>query len=266
MAISGLSAENRMLLSRLHQVFEGPFTIVEASEAMGLELSRVSRLLRHLAAQGWLVRVRRGLYATVPLGAERPQEWSADPWAVAARALDPGYIGGWSALHHWDLTEQLFVSTVCFTARPVAHRRVSIGGTRFELRHRNASLLFGTRRVWRSGVPVPVSDPERTLVDCLDDPTVGGGMRHVVDALRSYAGGSRTRWSMIVEYGDRLGNRTVFKRLGYIAEALELADDALLDSCRARVSAGIGRLDPALPARGPIVTRWGLRINSGVDR
>lgn len=93
MAISGLSAENRMLLSRLHQVFEGPFTIVEASEAMGLELSRVSRLLRHLAAQGWLVRVRRGLYATVPLGAERPQEWSADPWAVAARAR--------SRVHRW---------------------------------------------------------------------------------------------------------------------------------------------------------------------
>ncbi|MEZ5101220.1 MAG: hypothetical protein R3C15_15750 [Thermoleophilia bacterium] len=51
-------------------------------------------------------------------------------------------------------------------------------------------------------------------------------MRHVVDALRSYAGAPNARWPLVVEYGDRLGNRTVFKRLGYLAEVLEF-DDAL---------------------------------------
>lgn len=261
---SGLTAGNRSVLTVLHRAFPGPFTIAEAAVATDLAPARAARLLRHLAAQGWLVRVRRGLYATVPLDAERPQEWQVDPWLVAARALEPGYVGGWTALNHWDLTEQLFSSTVFLTARPVIRRQQSIGGARFELRHRDESFLFGVRRVWRSGVPVLVSDPERTLVDCLDDPSVGGGLRHVTDALRLYVDGDRVRWAVVLDYADRVGNRTVLKRLGYLAEALMFGDGELLESCKARISAGVGLLDPALPARGPIVSRWGLRINAAV--
>lgn len=265
MAPAGVSTDNRVVLTVLNQAFAGPFTIAEAAEVAGLEPARAARLLRHLTAQGWLVRIRRGWYATVPLEAERPHEWYVDPWVIAARALGPGYVGGWTALSHWDLTEQLFSATVFLTARPVIRRAQTIGGARFELRHRDESLLFGTRRVWRSGVPVAVSDQERTLVDCLDDPSVGGGLRHVTDALLAYGQSGRGRWPVVIEYGDRVGNRTVFKRLGYLAETLALGDAELVESCRARVSAGVGRLDPALPAGGPIVSRWGLRINSTVS-
>lgn len=261
---AGLTADNRSVLTALNRAFVGPFTIAEASAAAELDPKRAARLLRHLAEQGWLARVRRGLYATVPLDAERPQDWQVDPWAIAAHALDPGYVGGWTALNHWDLTEQLFSSTVFLTARSVRRRATTIGGARFELRHRDESMLFGVRRVWRSGVPVSVSNRERTLVDCLDDPTLGGGLRHVSEALVRYLESERKRWDDVLDYGDQLGNQTVFKRLGYLAEALGFGDRDLLESCRARVSAGIGRLDPALPARGAIVTRWGLRVNASV--
>ncbi|HEV3094944.1 MAG TPA: type IV toxin-antitoxin system AbiEi family antitoxin [Solirubrobacteraceae bacterium] len=180
-------------------------------------------------------------------------------------ALAPGYVGGWTALHHWDLTDQIFSTTVFITSHPVPRRQRTIGGVRFELRHRSDSVLFGTRRVWREGMPVEVSDRERTLVDSLDDPSLGGGLRHTTEALATYAETPDVSWRQLVEYGDRLGNRTVFKRLGYIVEKLRLADDELIDACLRRVSAGTGRLDPARPDEGPITARWGLRINTRVD-
>jgi predicted transcriptional regulator of viral defense system len=265
MAAAGLSRANRAFVAQLNRDLRGPFTAEQAAAAAGVDRARASRLLRHLAEQGWVARVQRGLYTTVPLETEEPEHWSVDVWAVAAVALAPGYIGGWTALHHWDLTDQVFATTVFVTARPVPHRQRTIGSARLELRHRPERAIFGTRRVWREGVPVEVSDRERTLVDCLDDPSLGGGLRHTVEALITYAGLADRRWERLIDYGDRLGNRTVFKRLGYLTETVGLADERTIEACRARVSAGTGRLDPAAPASGPTSSRWGLRLNARID-
>lgn len=266
MVAKGISEERRAFLSLLNRSFPGPFTPAEAASATNLERPQAARLLRQLAGQGWLRRLRRGLYVNVPLEATDPATWSADPWAAATAAFGPGYIGGWTALHYWDLTDQVFSTTVFLTSRPVPRRRSAIGSIRLELRHRSESALFGSRRVWRDGVPVPVSDRERTLIDCLDDPGLGGGLRHTAEALTAYADGESIDWRRLIEYGDRLGNRTVFKRLGYLTEALGLADEQVLASCLERVSSGIGRLDPVLPDAGPSNGRWGLRINTRVGR
>jgi predicted transcriptional regulator of viral defense system len=265
MATGGLSGGNRAFVSQLNRSLPGPFTSADAATATGIDHRRVARLLRHLAEQGWVSRLQRGLYTVVPLEAEDPERWSADPWAVAAAALAPGYVGGWTALSHWELTDQVFSTTVFITARDVPRRRRSIGSARLEVRHRDRSALFGTRRIWREGSPVEISNRERTLVDCLDDPSLGGGLRHTAEGLATYAERSDVHWRAVLGYGDRLGNRTVFKRLGYLAETLELAGGELIEACLARVSAGVGRLDPALPATGLTTTRWRLRINTGLD-
>lgn len=266
MAATGISEANRAFVAQLHRALPGPFTPADAAAATNVDRARAGRLLRHLADQGWVARLQRGLYTTVPLEADDPQSWSADPWAIATTAAAPGYIGGWTALHHWDLTDQIFSTTVFVTSRPVARRQRQIGAAQLELRHRSASSLFGTRRVWRDGIPVPISDRERTLVDCLDDPSLGGGLRHTVESLVNYAEGEKVSWQRLIEYGDRLGNRTVFKRLGYITETLSLADEWLLETCLKRVSAGTGLLDPDMPVMGPTRSRWGLRLNTRIER
>ena len=43
----------------------------------------------------------------------------------------------------------------------------------------------------------------------------------------TYSGESNLAWGRLIEYGDRL-DKTVFKRLGYIAETLGLADKELV--------------------------------------
>jgi predicted transcriptional regulator of viral defense system len=266
MPAAGLSAKNRGFLVTLNRAFSGPFTPDDAAGAIGLDRPRASRLLRQLASRGWLKRLQRGLYSTVPLEAEDVEAWSADPWTIAARLFAPGYVAGYSALHHWDLTDQIFSTTAFVTTRPVPRRQRDVGSARFEIRHRPASALFGLRKVWRDGVPVQISDRERTLVDCLDDPSLGGGLRHVAEALEAYAQSEEVAWGRLIEYGERLGNRTVFKRLGYLTEALGLAGTDVSHALLTRISTGIGNLDPGLPDTGPIDSRWGLRLNSGVAR
>ena len=260
----GLEGPNCALLSRLHRAFQGPFNLAEATEALGLPRSRIRRLLSYLAARGWLSRVRRGLYITVPLEAEEPGTWLADPWVAASRSFAPCYIGGWTALHHWDLTEQLTRTVVVFTATAVRQKEESIQGTPIRLRQISKHRMFGTRTVWRGKVAVEVSDPERTLIDVLDRPAVGGGIRHVADCLEEWLDSEERRPQMLIEYAERHGNRSIFKRLGYLLEARELGEPDLISACAERMSTGLSPLDMSSSSRGRVLKRWRLRVNARV--
>jgi predicted transcriptional regulator of viral defense system len=85
----GIEGPNRASLTRLHRAFPGPFRVEEAARTLDLEPVRTRRLLAHLASRGWLARVGRGLYTSVPLEAADPGTWLADPWAVAAPVFQP---------------------------------------------------------------------------------------------------------------------------------------------------------------------------------
>lgn len=262
----GIDEKNRASLERLHRGLQGPFGIDDAAKALGMPRARAGNLLRHLASRGWLSRVRRGLYTTVPLGASEPSAWREDPWRVADAVFSPCYIGGWSACEHWGLTEQVFRGVVVVTARPVRASELEVQGTLFRVKHLPEAAHFGTRAVWRERVKVKVSDATRTIVDILDDPRVGGGIRHAASVVREYMAGPHRDEKRLVEYCDRLGNRTVFKRLGFIVETLGLDSPSLVEACLERVSRGLSKLDPAVNRKGRVLKRWWLWINVEIAR
>ena len=109
-----------------------------------------------------------------------------------------------------------------------------------------------------------VSDPSRTLVDVLDAPELGGGIRHVAEVLDSYFNSEHLDESLLLGYAGRLGNRTVFKRLGYLLETLGIEAPGLVQACREQMSSGISLLDPSMPSRGPTRRRWNLRLNATI--
>jgi predicted transcriptional regulator of viral defense system len=264
--IRGIEKKNRTALEKLHRDLAGPFDMADAARVLRVSRDRAGRLLRQLSAHGWLSRIRRGLYVTVPLGASEPSAWREDPWRVAASVFAPSYIGGWSACEHWELTEQVFRGVVVMTARSLRTTESEVQGNAFRLKHLPEDLHFGTRSVWRDRTRVKVSDPTRTLIDVLDDPRLGGGIRHVSAVVSEYLSGMHRDERRLLDYGDRLGNRTVFKRLGFIVESLELGAPSLVEACRARVSKGLGRLDPSVVSRGRVLKRWGLRVNVELSR
>lgn len=258
---AGIEAANRAALDRLHQTVTGPFSVAEAAIALSLDHARARRLLASLASSGWLSRIRRGLYSLVPLGATSPSEWREDPWVVAQKAFSPCYIGGWSACEHWSLTEQIFRDVLVVTSRSVRKRLVEFQGARFQLKVLPEAQLFGMRSVWRGQVRVLVSDPSRTIVDLLDDPVLGGGIRHVAQMLTAYFSAEFRDDKVLLDYLMRRGNGTAFKRLGFLLETADIKAPSLLEACRLHQSAGLSRLDPSVHQQGRIVKRWRLWVN-----
>ena len=265
---AGIGHRYRDYLERLHRGTSAAFDVSQAAGILDLDRDTTARLLGYLARRGWLSRVRRGLYVPVPLDARRTGEWVEDPWIVADRVFEPCYIGGWSACEHWELTEQLFRTVLVITGRNVRRSDVEFPGARFHVTSRAPELIFGTAGVWRGHTRVQVSDPSRTIIDILDAPRIGAGLRHSADVLHEYLLSEHRDDKLLIEYGDRVGNRTVFKRLGYLLEARErgagLDVDALVNACLDRRSAGVTALDPSSQAHGRIMRRWGLRINANV--
>jgi predicted transcriptional regulator of viral defense system len=94
---------------------------------------------------------------------------------------------------------------------------------------------------------------------------MGGGIRHIADILKAYLSYERRNDSLLLEYAHKLGNRTVFKRLGYLLEAAKANDATLIEACRKAMSSGISLLDPSAPRKGRFVRRWNLRVNVVLD-
>jgi predicted transcriptional regulator of viral defense system len=252
---TGLSASSREQLSRVLR--DGPSVVTPstAAAALGMPTEVAARRLASWSRSGWLARVRRGAYVPVPIESESSDIALDDPWAVANAMFAPCYVGGWSAAEHWGLTEQIFRSICVMTSTRPRERKLVLRKAQFELHTVPATEFYGLKPVWRGGTRVQVSDPARTLVDMLADPALGGGIRHVAEMLASLLKDLPKEANKLIAYATQLGVGAVFKRLGYLLQRDHPDQARMIEACRAHLSSGYAKLDPALPA-DRLATAW----------
>lgn len=232
-------------------------TIQLAAKTLGVDQHQAAKLLSRWRAQGWLRRVGPGLYVPVPLDLATSQQVLEDPWVLVPSLFGKSYIGGWTAAHHWDLTEQLFNEILVFTTRRMPEKYAAQGVT-FRLRHTTEKHLFGLKTIWRGSTRVMISDPARTLIDMLATPDTGGGIDHVSDCIAAYLASEDVEREVLINYAKQYGNGAIFKRLGYLAET-RLNDDKLSGACRNNLTQGYARLDATLSC-DKLATSWRLWV------
>lgn len=254
-------SRTRERLGRLLREGGDIFTVKDAAGILGVSREDASKTLARWCQQGWLSRIKRGVYVPVPVEAISRDQALDDAWIVIPDLFGPAYIGGWSAAEHWDLTEQIFRDICVFTTRPVAKRQQDIRNIPFVVTHIGIDQQFGTKTVWKKEKKMSVSDPTRTIVDMLSNPWTGGGIEHVLDCFKNYVESSHLNRDQLIQYAERLGNAAVFKRLGFLSEQLLGDEDFLVASCKSRLSKGNAQLDPALKG-DKLITRWRLFIPS----
>jgi len=263
--IGGLRGASRVRLALVLRQTRGVIAANDAARALRVSRREAARLLSGWATRGWLTRIRRGLFLPVPLESSTPDIAVEDAWVVADKVFAPCYIGGWSAAEYWGFTEQLFRSTLVITSRRPRARRIDAQGTAFVVRSVRKRAMFGFKPVWRGPVRVNVADPTRTILDMLDTPALGGGIRSVIDMLKAYFGSQHRNSQMLVRYADQLGNGAVFKRLGYLASMFFDGEQEIIGACRTRLSAGNAKLDPKLPA-DRLISSWRLWVPAGFSK
>jgi predicted transcriptional regulator of viral defense system len=143
-------------------------------------------LLRKHLARGRIVRVRRGLYASVPIGADAGK-LRVDPYLLASKVTDDAIVGYHAALQFHGRSYSIWNQVTFLTRRTV--RPFTFGGTDFvpvRPRHTVADLPAmggGVALQPYAGAHVRVATCERAMVDILDAPERCGGWEEIWRSL-----------------------------------------------------------------------------------
>jgi len=175
-------------------------------------------LLAHHQKQGRILRVRRGLYVVVSPGVE-PENCPVDPYLLAAKMTDDAVLGYHTALEFYGKAysvHERFLYLTCRPLRPMKFRSYHFQSVLFPKALRDKSKqAFGVTGRERAGVSVSVTSLERTLVDLLDRPNLGGGWEEIWRSLEAV---EFFDIDQVVEYALLLGNATTMAKVGFFLE------------------------------------------------
>lgn len=175
-------------------------------------------ILYHYTKAGRILRVRRGLYATVPPGVD-PGACPVDPYLLAGKMTADAVLAYHTALEFYDKAysiHQQFRYLTNRASRPMTFRSYRFRRVLFPkpLRDKRQES-FGVIVSERTGLDVRVTSLERTLVDLLDRPKLGGGWEEIWRSLESV---EFFDLDQVVEYALLLDNATTVAKVGFYLE------------------------------------------------
>lgn len=261
--ITELGPREAEFLSHVATANHQHFTVQEARAFWG-NAEMAWKKLFHLQRKGWITRVAHGKYMVIPLEAGPKRNWSEDTYIVAGRLVQPCAIAYWSAIRHWNWTEQIPRIVYLQTTKRKSVPRPVVFGVQYEIVTVASKKFFGHVKEWRNGLPILITDKEKTLIDCADDVDRGGSIEELAKAVAE--GAKEISWKRLHEYVARFPNGAVPKRLGYLFEMLvpKLPDEAkhVLRLWQQCLTAGISPLVPSTKnSAKKISTRWKIFIN-----
>jgi len=255
------------VVRRLHEQGIFYFTSRLLADLLACDRSQVYPLIRQLVRTGLIAEIENGKYLL--LGFE-PERTLSNPLFIACHLVSPGYISFWSALHAHGLTEQAPLTVYVATTRKKPP--VEYAGYRFRFVTIQPRKFFGYYREYIGGLPVVIADREKALIDSLSEPEYAGGIAEVAKALRAAI--DEIDLNILVEYANRIGDKTLGSRLGFLLDLLgrpvEPCDKASANDgepgapCLIR-SRSLVKLDPGRPLQGRRNAHWRLDVNLSAD-
>jgi predicted transcriptional regulator of viral defense system len=231
---------------REHDLFY--FTPLLLADLFALERRQVYRLISRLKGTGLVAEVEKGKYLLLGL---EPERVLSNPLFIGSHLIAPAYVSYWSALHYYGFTEQVPLTT--FLATTKKKRPVMFRGFRFRFVSIKPYKFFGYRREGLGDLPALIADEEKAIVDSLDLPGYAGGVGEAAKALRAAL--DVLDVAVLVEYANRMADKSLGSRLGYLLETLGLPTKGVIRS------ASPVKLDPSGPRSGEMVTRWQVIVN-----
>ncbi|WP_349437962.1 type IV toxin-antitoxin system AbiEi family antitoxin [Pararhizobium sp. A13] len=182
--------------------------------------------------------------------------------AMAAAAVDPSYIGWWSAASWHGFTTQRPMTVFVATKRQVPAKVIEGNDVRFVKVAERKFFGFDTYDVY--GRDVAISSPAKTVVDCVDRPDLCGGPSELARIV--YAALADIDPEDLLNAAMMLKSKVVMQRLGFLAD---LVGRQLPSDIRAAMRSAIPnsqRSSFGRPERkdGDIgyVSSWGLFVNA----
>lgn len=215
------------------------FTIDELDRFLSVrgsgKLNTRKSLLTYHRTRGRIITIRRGLYATVPLGGDQTSS-PVDPYLVAAKMTEDALLAYHTALEFYGKAYSVYTRLHYVSAsKSLPLKFQSHEYVRAPVPHLlrvKGKEMFGVTSHTRSGVELRVTNLERTLVDAFDRPDFTGSWEEIWRSLESVEFFDLDK---VIEYVLLLENATTAAKVGFFLDQHKetlMVDDAHLDIFR----------------------------------
>ncbi len=248
------------------------FTTERATQLapQGVDPRRVRSLLKSLADAGWIVRLRRDLYAgtgRLPGGVDVPT------FLIATALFTPSAVSHLSALAYHDLTDQIPLVITVSTTKKVVTPSMRKGGAVEEARHlwhvagidcRYVTVIprrfqLGLETIWlEERFRVSITDRERTVLDLFAFPRMFGGIGEALSVVDRHR--DELNLGKLVHYALQYKSVAVAKRLGWTLERAGVDMKTVMPLLELPAS-HYSPLDPGRMRRGEHDRRWKIIAN-----
>lgn len=220
------------------------------------------KVIRNLLHKGWLTHLIAGRYLFLPPERGPENLGENNSLAIGSAVVTPSYVGWWSAAAHHGFTTQK-PATITVAAQRYLPMRI-IEGTEFSFVHVSERKFFGFETYDIYGRSAVISTPVKTVVDCLDRPSLAGGPTEITRIVHGASFDSNA--DEVIDAALRMESTALLQRLGFL---LDLVGWKASDEAYARLKSAIlpsarsvfGR---AKKKRGDIgyVAAWGLFVHA----
>lgn len=227
------------------------FSFEDAARTSSLSLQSLKVMLSRMEKEGLIERIEKGKYMIIPLGA-RKGGYTVNEFIIGSQLVKPAVISYWSALNYHGFTEQIPETVFIQTTSRKKEQHLEILGVRYRIVRVIGKKFFGSEKVWIEDVAVEITDPEKTVVDCLDKPQYCGGIAEAAKALHG-----NLDFVKLKKYAIDIGNSAVIKRLGILCDKMGIK----VDVEPGLISGNYPLLDPSMHGNGILNRKWKIREN-----
>ncbi len=238
------------------------FRLEEFIASMNKSAAICNTMLNQHLKSGNVVRIKNGLYASIPPGAD-PHQYPVDPYAIISCLSKDSVIAYHSALQFHGLAYSMHFHHAFQSEKNI--REFQFRDDRFKAVKYPQTLLQSDPLIFvdeidHHGFMVRVASQERTLVDVLNKVNLSGGLEEVWRSLEAI---QTIKAESVVEYALLLDNATTISKVGFFLQSKQKElkiPDACLDSLKQRLPKSVHYFDRETRATGKYSKEWKIVI------
>jgi predicted transcriptional regulator of viral defense system len=223
------------------------FTAESINKIIRYEPEKLKEVLENLVRKQFLSRIERGKYCRSNF---------RDEYVIGSFVAQNSAIAYWTALNIHGLTEQ-FPNTI-FVQTTQRKYPKNIFGASYQFVHIVPEKQIGIAYNGYGNYRYPITDTEKTIIDCFDQIQYSGGFAELIRAFRL----AKLNPDKLIEYTKKINNIAVIKRMGFLSELLNKRElIKFIHYAKSRVNADYSLFDSQGLDKGNFNSDWKLRMN-----